>query len=403
MTVTMRSVVVSGHLTGEALAELTAGLDDARPDFAWLFYSAIHDDTLISGFLRDRLPGVPVIGGTSSQGLVSMNGLSTEGPIGLLAVYDPDGRYGAASAPAGADPAATAERLLTEALAAADAEGELPELIFTYLSPGVEEQAIAGFQRLVGDRCPIIGGTAIDDGVHGHWRALGPGGCGQDTIAVAVLFPSGGIAFSFQGGYEPTGATGIITEVLVDGEVTDGPVRSHQIVSIDGRSAAEVYGEWRGRATVSGLSMEDRVVVEQTVRSPFGIVLGAAADISYYRLVQPGEVSPEGYVSTFAAVSPGERLCMMRGSVDGLVRRAGTVVGSAKTDLQTGDIAGGLVIYCAGCRLAVGDRIDEVVSTIQRGFAGRPFLSLFGGGEQGPILGHVIHSNLMISAIVLGS
>lgn len=403
MSVIVRTLLADAPTTADALADLGRQLDAVgmSPHFALVFYDDVHDDETIDAFLRTRLPGTAIIGGTSNHGMVDQAGIMARNPIGIFAIEDAAGSFGAASAERGTDPAATAETLLREALADADADGELPELVFTYLAPGVEEAALAGFHRVVGDRCPIIGGTSIDNDVIGRWRQFGPGGVTQSGIAVAVLFPSGGVGVSFQGGYEPTGAAGTVTEV----EAPDSAGSARTIVSIDDRPALDVYQDWRGEETVPEQSMTEQVLVQQTVRNPLGVQIGSVDGISYYRLVQPGMAEADGRIHTFAGLSPGDEVCLMRGDPDALVRRAGIVISAATTELaNTGfQPAGGVIIYCGGCRLAVGDALGDVVHSFQTGFAGAPFLGLFTGGEQGPVLGRAIHGNLMISAIVFGS
>ena len=70
---------------------------------------------------------------------------------------------------------------------------------------------IEGLRRVVGDRCPIIGGSAADNAVAGKWRQIGPDGPMNDGLVVGVVFSSGGIGFAFQGGYEPSGHNGVVT------------------------------------------------------------------------------------------------------------------------------------------------------------------------------------------------
>jgi len=52
-------------------------------------------------------------------------------------------------------------------------------------------------------------------------------------------------------------------------------------------------------------------------------------------------------------------------------------------DVAPSDIAGGLVIYCAGCMLTVQDQMDNVVGHLNDALEGRPFLGSFTFGEQG--------------------
>src|SRR3546814_9853826 len=88
----------------------------------------------------------------------------------------------------------------------------------------------------------------------------------------------------------------------------------------------------------------------------------------------------------------------MRGDRERLVQRVGRVASAAIGSLPggTSQVAGGLVVYCAGCRLAVGDRVAEVAQTASESFAGQPFLGCFPLGEQGVLLDRYVHANLMI-------
>jgi hypothetical protein len=98
----------------------------------------------------------------------------------------------------------------------------------------------------------------------------------------------------------------------------------------------------------------------------------------------------------------------MQGSIASLVSRAGRVADAARTLLVEGhrgrsevELAGGLVIYCAGCMLAVGDSLPGVAKELVAALAGQPFIGAFTFGEQGCLLGgENRHGNLMISVAV---
>lgn len=404
MTVEMHSYVAAGPDTARVLTELAGqmGEMDPLPQLAFVFYSFRHDDAAMTEFFQQYLPGVPLIGGTSSHGLVDRSGLRGGDPIGLLTITDADGSYGVGAAALGDDPAAAGEAALLQALDAADAAGELPELVWLFQTMGHEEEVLTGIKRVVGDRCPIVGGTAIDDDIAGQWRLLGTAGTMRAGVVVAALFPSGGVSVTYQGGYEPTGAGGVVTEV---GEPITADGTSRLIVSIDGRPAAEVYDEWRGGILREGWRRTGQVIQSATAAAPLGVEVGVADGVSYFQLVHPAEVTASGELIVFTGVRAGTRLYVMRGSTEGLIRRVGLVVGTALAALGDSgpEVAGGLVIYCAGCRLAVGGAIDRVVAEFTDGFDGHPFLGAFTGGEQGPILGCAYHANLMISAVVFGN
>ncbi|MBY0251519.1 MAG: FIST C-terminal domain-containing protein [Methylobacterium organophilum] len=87
------------------------------------------------------------------------------------------------------------------------------------------------------------------------------------------------------------------------------------------------------------------------------------------------------------------------------MERAGRVArgAAARLDPEQRAVAGAFVIYCGGCRLAVGERINDKPQEIAEHLSGQPFLGCFTFGEQGRLLGRDVHSNLMISASPSGS
>ena len=405
--VSVHSFVAAAEETDQALKSLSvqcAGLRD-QVSFACIFYDERHDDRLIHAFLEDHFAGVPVIGGTSCGGAMSAQGLGGEGSIGLLAVIDPNGEYGVATASLQGDIASVAEATLHRALANANCPGELPELVWVYQAPGQEELVIEGLRRVVGDRCPIIGGSSADNTVAGRWRQLGPDGPMAHGLVVAVLFSSGGISFAFQGGYEPAGPSGVVTKVAYEPLGSSGVVtsaRGRTIVSIDGEPAAQVYNRWTQGAVAEKLGGGN--ILMETTMHPLGIDVGKIGDVPHYLVVHPDQVLADGSLCTFADIAEGTTLFSMRGDKTRLVERAGKVAPAAANGLSGGpeSLAGGLVVYCAGCRLAVDDQMDEVATTIAESFDGSPFIGCFTFGEQGQVLGHNAHGNLMISAIAFG-
>jgi len=406
--VRVESIAGTGEDAALALAQFRALLAETtvEPSFAYLFYSSDHDDADVFAAFAGRFPGVPLVGGTSCSGVMSDRGLAGSASIGVLLIEDPDGEYGSASAAFGSDPASAAERALHDALARAGCPGELPELIWIYQAPGQEEAVIEGLRRVVGDRCPIIGGSAADQTVAGDWRQMGPGGPLTDGLAVGVLFSSGGIGFAFQGGYEPTGSSGVITRIGFDPTGASGiatETQGRHIVQIDGRPAAEVYNEWTGGTLSDRLDLGGSILA-QTTLCPIGLDSEQSGEVPHYLLVHPSEVTQDRGLKTFATVAEGSRIYAMKGERRRLVERAGRVAATARDTLaQAGsEVAGGLVVYCGGCRMAVGDEMSGVVAEVARSFGPVPFLGCFTFGEQGSVLQRNVHGNLMISAVVFG-
>lgn len=398
----------SGAVTGDTIQRIDRELDDkaGAPHLIFAFYGCEHDDVILHGYLRERFPGTPVIGGTSSGGLMTHHGFFDQHSIGLLLIDDADGDYGVAAGELGADPAQSAENLLREALASCDCSGELPELIWVYQAPGHEEAVVEGLRRVVGDRCPIVGGSSADNDVSGQWRQLGPNGPLQNGLSVAVLFPSSAIDCAFQGGYEPAGPSGIITGMGFEASADSGVVTAtsgREILTIDGAPASSVYDRWIGGLLSSKLE-EGGTILAETTMYPLAIDAGNVDGVTCFLLVHPESVQVGGGLRTFCELKVGDRIYAMKGDRRRLIDRAERVMEQATQGLIAAPpgIAGALVVYCGGCKLAVGDEIAGVASAVANGLGDAPFIGCFTFGEQGRLLGRNVHGNLMISAVAFG-
>jgi len=372
----------------------------AEPDLVMAWHSAplgqiVHDR------LRHLAPPRRLIGASSCRGALSNaghHGGSTDGLV-VWGLSDPDGDYGTASAPLGQDPEKAGRAAFQDALAAADRPGELPALVWVHSTPGSEEAVLAGIDSETGGAAPVAGGTAADNEISGDWFNFTSDDIGGDQVSVAVLFPSTDITFSFHSGYSPTNVTG--TATAVDGRVV------HQI---DGRPAAEVYNEWTGGAIAAALGddVEDRSVLADSTMHPLGVQVGevrlsAERQIPYHSLLHPERVTEDGGLALFAEVESGQELVLMTGDATSLVNRAANVSTLAQrhdSDDRTA-IAGGLVIYCAGCMLAVESEMGQVAATLDASIDGAPFGGAFTFGEQGCMVGgENQHGNLMVSVVL---
>ncbi len=204
------------------------------------------------------------------------------------------------------------------------------------------------------------------------------------------MFPSTKVHSAFRSGYYAT---------QQGGTVTDASRRT--ILTIDNRPAAEVYNEWTNGAIKNSLSGGN--VLGDTTLHPLGRLVMQIGDVTFYRLSHPEAVTPEGGLRLFTDIEAGEEIVLMTGSHSSLVVRAGVV---AKSALRNGavspdQVAGGLVIFCAGCMLTVQDEMKDVVANIRDELGETPFLGAFTFGEQGCFVdGTNHHGNLMISVVV---
>ncbi|HEY0137537.1 MAG TPA: FIST N-terminal domain-containing protein [Nannocystis sp.] len=376
----------------EAYAALVRELEGA-PQWLLVQSSVRHP----AEALRRAIAGIEagaVHGSSSCLGVMTQAGAGIDGAsLALFGLRDEDGSYGvgAATPDEGGDPRATAGLALQRAIAAAGRQGEVPALVWLTAAPGHEEACIAGLEAVLGPEVPVVGGSAADDAVAGGWYQLTREGDFRDAVVVSALFPSGRVVSAFQSGYTPTETRGVVTRAS-----------GRTLIEIDGQPAAAVYDAWT-RGAIAGSIGVGGSVLASTSLFPLGRRVGDVGGVPYYRLAHPATVHPDGSIDLFADIEAGDELVLMHGDVEALLTRAGRVAADARAlaRLTPGEVAGALVIFCAGCMLTVRDRLEQVVVGLREGLAGAPFLGSFTFGEQGCFIGgENRHGNLMISVTV---
>lgn len=340
-------------------------------------------------------PECTIAGSSSCMGVMNEQAILTSDGCGLslIAFADDDGDFGAAVTALGADPTAAAATAIRAAIDDADRPGELPELIWLSAAPGCEEAVLAGIESVVGPNVPVIGGSSGDNDIAGNWWQFDRNNCEQQGVMVVALYPACEFGISFHSGYAPTAVSGVITSA--DGRV---------IHTIDDEAAASVYNRWTEGLIES--SLEGGNILAASTFRPLGREAGRIQDIPYYALLHPEQVLTDGSISLFSDVHIGETLTLMEGSPESLVRRAGTATAGiiAREGWHSDQIAGALVVYCAGCMLGVQNRLDEVSFGLHQALEGKPFQAMFTFGEQGCFIdGTNRHANLMIASIVFAN
>ena len=377
--------------SGQALAaEITAGVGSDPALIALYATEGLATKSMFDA-LRAAFPKTPIFGGTTCRGVITERGVHVdpEGVVAALAVSGSGGDFGTAARPISRDGAAAAADAVEAALEDAGRPYETPAMIWVCAPPGSEEAVLRGIADVVGSACPIVGGSSADETVSGNWRQFGPDGVVENHVAVAVLFPASDFGLSFQSGYAPTGASAQVSTA-----------EGRRILTFDGEPAGPFYVE-RLAAMPEGDRTGD--ILAKSTPHPLGRRLGTVGEVEEYLLIHPANVDDKGTLHVFADVSAGEELALMHGDPDSLVGRAQLVAQDAVAYGQLSSTAGGLVIFCGGCMLAVQDRLDEVHRGLVAALPDTPFLSVFTFGEQGAtICAGNQHGNLMVAASVFG-
>ncbi|MBN2122830.1 MAG: FIST C-terminal domain-containing protein [Deltaproteobacteria bacterium] len=377
--------------TYERLTEKLGG----SPDLMLVHSSCEYDNDRVVQRLRTLFPGVPLQGGTTCMGVLTEEGVHTQDNlgIGILGISDPEGGYGVGIARFGADPAAAATSALVQAIEEAGRPGELPVAVIMSVCPGHEEETIRAIEEYLGTAVPILGGTSADNDMSGQWSQFGNDLVIRDGISIAALFSSGDVGYAFHSGYEPTVHRGRATRAA--GRV---------LFEIDDRPAAEVYNDWTG-GLISDVLPHGGSLVPTATFTPVGNPVGQVGGIPYYRLSYPVEVLPDRALQLFTEVRQDSEIVLMQGTRDSLSTRAGRVAAAAveSAPFRADEAKGALVLFCAGCMLAVQDRLHETREGLRDALQGAPFLCSFTLGEQGCFIGgENRHGNLMIATLVFG-
>ncbi len=374
----------------DPIADLCDQLSSAgeTPDFVM----CQHDVGLPGEDLRNALsPHVGALHCASScTGTVTEASQSATSNAALLCFWDPEGDYGSAcvsSETIGSREAAA--QAVSLALSNADRDGEVPDLVWVSPTPGEEERVLEGIESVVGSDVPVIGGSAADNTVEGHWHISDKSGSTQQGVLVSVLFPSGKVQFAYQNGYAPTAHQGTVTEA--DGRT---------IKRIDGALAGEVVANWSAGKSLAAVPDEETNILAAATLAPLGKYIGDLNGLPNYLLAHPSVAHPDGSIDLFAEVAEGEMLTQMTGDISELANRAGRVAQQAAIEIKDEELLGAMVVYCGGCLMAVQEKLGDIVSGVNKALGGKPFVSSFTFGEQGAIVNSGNkHGNLMISCV----
>jgi hypothetical protein len=384
--------------TAAAVAEAVAGARDGlhglAPQLAFVAATVDHDAARVHAAFREALPGVALHGATTSLGVLAKDGvvMGAGGGLGVLLFASPrDARFSVGSATFEGG-ARAAGRRAAEALVARGPVGEKPSVIFIAPTPGQEEEALAGVGEIL-PGVPIFGGSAADHAIEGAWSIFTDDGVKKEGVSLAAIYGSARVGAAFDGPYEPTTTSAVITEAS-----------GRSIVSLDGRPATAVLHAWIGDAIADQVREGGNLLVQTALR-PVGIARTGGDGARFHQLLHPAQAHVEGSVDVFALPTPGATLCLMQGSESSLVEIAGGLVDRAFAagGLDAGSVRGAFLIYCAGCAGAIGPRIDDVLRLLRARLPGTPLLGFCTFGEQGmvPGIGN-LHSNLSVALVLLG-
>ncbi|WP_437783726.1 FIST signal transduction protein [Sorangium sp. So ce1097] len=385
------TAAASSAAFAEAMSALRAGLG-AEPDHIFLSYSGACDAGELERATAALPPSVRVHGSSSCLSVMTGAGVHGGPGLALLGVADAEGAYGVAAEPIGDAPRAAGARAAERAIEDAGRAGELPALFWLTAQTGAEEDVLLGIEDVVGPNVPVFGGSSAADSLDGRQSQMERGRAHEGAVLLSALYPSGEISYAFSSGYVPTEHRCRVTRA-----------GGRRLPEIDGLPAAEVYNRWTGGLISAQLGGGS--ILEQTALHPLGRPSGWIGKVPQFLLIHPSTVEEDNSMTLSASIHEGDELVLMHGSREGLIGRVRSVVDAALEAAPPSFRAqGALVIFCAGCMLAVRDELDRVAQGVVASLGATPFLGRFTFGEQGCFTrGSNQHANLSIGVVLLGA
>jgi hypothetical protein len=376
----------------EAWAQITDKLKE-KPVLLICNASANYSAQTSSSLLAKLAPEQCKIAGSSScLGTMSNAGYHSQQGygLGLIAFSEDEGDFGAALVKQSDNPEKAAVQAMQKAISNADRPGELPDLVWLNAAPGQEEAILQGITSVIGNNVPVMGGSSADNDISGRWWQFCSQHIETDGVLLIAMYPQCQVGLSFHSGYAPTTHSGTVTKA-----------ENRLIYSIDDQPAAQVYNEWTN-GLVDAQLQGGNILQISTFR-PLGREAGRIEDVPYYALLHPEQILDHGAIRLFSNIKTGERITLMSGSLSSLSSRAGSVASGIlkRHEWDNQQLAGALVVYCAGCMLGIQEHMNEVVTGLNTTLGRTPFHGMFTFGEQGCFIDGINrHANLMISVVV---
>lgn len=364
---------------------------DKTPSILIVYFNIVHDSEKIRICLSRKF-SCPTVFASSCQGAfcLSPSGSLPTADIVLFAIDDPLGHYGVGVGNLDQTTAEQgAKKAINDALFRSELCYEIPTLVWCVMPPGKEEILIKGIASVIGDKVPVFGGSAADNDVSGEWLQGNNELIDRNIVVILVMQPSTPIGASYSSGYLAT-----------DKKFIAHGCENRTLLTLNHNNAAKEYNEATNGVISHAISGGN--ILSDTTLFPLGRLIPSPVGIEEYLLSHPESVTEQGGLSLFSDVADGQELILMKGSVEGLINRAAVVVKNA-IDLLPADKtpAGILMIYCAGCMLAVSEHLASMQSLIAETAPEIPVCAAYTFGEQGCFLdGQNRHGNLMISAVV---
>jgi len=334
------------------------------------FTSCVMDQNKLVEGVKSVLPNTPVIGCTSSAGIVVSGAgyIDNEtGYSGMMAFDGEDLTVGVAgSAKTEESAREIGKRIAREAIKNSGLT-KIPSYFYMVASPVEEEEYLKGIQDVIG-RVPMFGGSAADNTVEGKWSIICNDNIFADGCAVAFFYANNECKTNYTGAYDITKNMGIITKVK----------DKRTLVEIDGVPALQKYSEWTGKSIDS---LKENNLLTETILAPLGVkdILGDVLAVRH-----PMFGNDDLSMNIGANLEEGTAIIQLSGTVDSLIESNHKTVDELNQMMKK-PAEGYFLVHCGGRRLgiALAGREKEIYEDVKKSVGDKPFLMVFTFGEYG--------------------
>lgn len=370
----------SNEDTQAAILEVVSAVKNsiASPSLALVSCTVDRDAAHLISQLKAQLPNAQIHGATTCGAVLTNSGPIPNG-IGVMALKASDEMHAAACNldTVNGDAMEAGRQVAREVSQALD---QVSHLLLA-ASPGIEDAVMAGISEVL-PNAQVFGGSAADNTVEGKWSLLSDAGTFGAGVSVVGVKASVSFGTCLLPPYEVGTTAATITKC-----------EGRTVFELDGRRAGDVLREWVGDS-IDIQAQEGGSVIAECAAFPLGIERETGAWVG----IHAAQIGEDGSVGLFAEVRKGDRLTVMKNM------GGGDSIGAAKIGLgkaydeamrngQLTNPKGGVVIYCGGLSMAVGDGLAGSLTPLE---GKAPLLGMTAFGEQGNLAGCNVHSNLAV-------
>lgn len=358
-----QSTNVDAFLLGKECAESVFGIGDVKVGL--LFTNAdMNQEEILKG-AKSVFGNKPIIGCTSSKGLMTKDGLlSGESYGGMMSFGGDDLVVGIAYTQNTNNARELGKKLARDAINNAGIK-KVPTYYGLFATPGEEENYIKGIEDVIG-QVPFFGCTAGDNNFDNKLSLLCDNTIIKNGVAVVFFYSKGDIKNEFSSGYEETDKVGVITKL--NGKRT--------ISEIDHINALSIYSEW---INIPKDSLIGGNIYSKSLLNPIG-VKDAQGNITAVRSILSSNANESINVSNNVAINTAviklniEPLSIINSAEMALMSLNNRLKKEAESYLLFEDI---------GRILSLGNNINELYNKVCNLTNGKEFLMVYPFGEFG--------------------